>query len=29
MAGIEDALGFRTVTSPNINPLTVDVNPTM
>jgi hypothetical protein len=29
MAGIEDALGFRTVTSPNINPLTVDVNPEM
>ena len=29
MAGIQDALGFRTVTSPNINPLTIDVNPTM
>ena len=29
MAGIFDALGFRTETSPNINPLTVDVNPEM
>ena len=29
MAGIFDALGFRTETTPNINPLTVDVNPTM
>ena len=29
MAGIFDALGFRTETSPNINPLTVSVKPTM